>query len=179
MQVQALFPQGFTVVGDIHQRRRTFLAGEPCHGLTQKVVGITHRVVVGVDDLLAGAFLQHIASALRHEHLEFGGCSLVVSRSMAAHLVHHDHGAARTPNRVQQGQTLRQHAQHLFVKTFAVGAKFRVFEFTGFSVRHAITHTFATRLVVQPQHRHARALHHIQQVLELRTSFSISLATQA
>ncbi len=166
------------MVRDIHQRRRAFLGLEPGHGLAQKVVGIAHRVVIGIDNLLARTVLQHVAAALRHEHLEVSGGAFVIGGSVAAHLVHHHHGAARTPHRVQLAKTVGQHAQHFFVKAFVIGAQLRVLQLTGFGVRHPITHTLAARLVVQPQHRQAGTLHHIEQILELRVGFPVALAPQ-
>ena len=97
---------------------------------------------------------------------------------MAAHLVQDDHRAGRihlgvlcrelTGQRPQQGHVLalarltqarRRHRAHL-------------------DVGHTVTHAFAARLVVQPEHRHARALQDVQQTLKALMTGHVVRAAQ-
>jgi hypothetical protein len=86
------------------------LGFEPPHGLRQKMVGVSHRIVVSVDDVLRRTVLQHLAATFGLIGLHVGRCAFEVSRAVVAHLVQHNHGACRRRARqaaaLQFGQTL-------------------------------------------------------------------------
>ena len=57
VQVQALFTQRFAVIRHVQHGGGALLVFQPVHSFAQKVVGIVHRIVVGVDDVLGGTIL--------------------------------------------------------------------------------------------------------------------------
>ena len=99
---------------------------------------------------------------------------------MASHLVHHQHHALGALLRRQGCQPLVEASQQHFVVALAAGAVLRIVQAGGVDVRDAIAHALAAaRLVVDPQHRQARALQHVQQVLRIAVAVQEGVAREA
>ena len=142
------------------------------------MVGLDDAVVVGVDHLLALAFLQRGGGAFGAKLLVLGRGALVVRGAVAAHLVHHHHGATLALLGRQGGDLGVQVLEHHAVQALTASAQRRVFLGAGAGFAHAVAHALAARLVVHPQHGQAGVVQHIDQAFVVGRAALVARAAQ-
>ncbi|MNN61272.1 hypothetical protein D3C81_1764990 [compost metagenome] len=124
------------------------------------MIGVQHRVVVAVGDLLAAAPAQIGGIAGRGEVAEARRVALEIARPVVAQLVQHHHPVTRSGAHLR-GQVVDQDLVH----AAPVGAQLRVLGVIQRLHRQAFAYALAAGLVVAPQRADPRAVQYVQQRL--------------
>ncbi len=160
VQVQAVFPQRFPVIGEIHQcrveRRLPRLQG--INSFTHHAVGIQNGIVVGIHQRLIRAVLDLIGVAGRSKVTVLGRVTLIVGRAVAAHQVDHQHRILfHTIQHVIQAPEIH------VINTRVVLTELLKLPLGHVGVRNAVAGAFTSTVVIPPEQINASVAQHIHQ----------------
>jgi len=160
VQIHALLPQGFTVIGQIHHCRIIIAtaAFELLDHLRDDIVGIQNCVVIGIGELLAAAVLNVTALAIRGKTAILLRIAQIIGRSVTADDMQH-YQAILAIVRLQQG--LFEFIKQYLILTKLPITQLRVGVQCYQPVFHPVTHSFTAAVVIKPLHFHTGMVEHI------------------